>query len=106
MIAIRMYCRQVRQMRPVILGKTGRFISVVFCTLLPLAPLQVQGAVAQGTGSAEVVNPAELDTASLLVAAVAGATGRGGPSRTEQQVQPEVSLLSAPGVTWLNIDYD
>jgi len=88
------------------LGKRGIIIFGVICTQLALAPVQVQGAVAQGRSTAEVVNPAALDTASLLATAAAGATGRGGAGQTVQQVQPEVSLLTVNGVAWLYIDYN
>ena len=93
-------------MRPARLRKTGRFILGVICTLLALVPHQVQGAVAQERCAAEVVNPAALDTASLLATALAGATGRGGAGQAVPLVEPEVSLLTVQGVTWLNIDYN
>jgi hypothetical protein len=93
-------------MRPAKSGKTGSLVIGAICTLLSLAPVQVQGAVAQGRCAAEVVNPAALDTASLLATAVAGMTGREGAVPRLQEVQPEVSLLTVQGVTSLNIDYN
>lgn len=96
----------MRPVRPARFAHRGSFTLGVVCTLLALVPVQAQGAVAQGRVVAEVMNPAALDTASLLEAVLAGATRRGGAGQTAPQVQPEVRLLSIQGVTWLNIDYD
>jgi len=93
-------------MRPATLRKTGSLGIGVIWTLLTLAPVQVQGAVALGRCAAEVVNPAALDTASLLATAVAGMRGRGATGPTVQEVQPELSLLTVQGVTSLSFDYN
>jgi hypothetical protein len=106
MVAITNLLHAGAKMRPVKLGKSGSLVFSVICTLLSLAPVQVQGALAQGRCAAEVVNPAALDTENLLVTAVAGMTGRSGASPTVQEVQPEVSLLTVQGATSLHIDYN
>jgi hypothetical protein len=93
-------------MRPARIGKAGSFSIGLICSILAFAPVQVQGAEAQARVVAEVMNPAALDTASLLATVTAGAPGRLGAGQTVQQVEPEVSIQAVQGVTWLNIDFN
>ena len=70
------------------------------------APPVAQGAEAHAWASAELVDPAIIDTSKLLGAAAAD-SGDPPPDHVgAQQVEPEVKLVVEAGVAFLTIDYN
>jgi hypothetical protein len=78
----------------------------MICGLILLTPARVQGAVAHATTSAEVINPAMIDTSKMLAAAAAGEAGPSSEKTAAKLAQPEVKAVIVDGVTFLSIDYN
>ena len=81
-------------------------IGAIWMLLSACAPPQVQAAVAQGRACAEVINPAVVDSSSLLAKAEAEGNGTATPIQAAQLIRPEVRLITDKGVSWLSIDYN
>ena len=86
---------------------TGIAIGAVCLHLIAMGV--AQAAVVQGRASAEVINPATVDSAGLLAAARAQAEG--GPvvavaNSAALQARPEVRVVTVKGVFLLSIDYN
>lgn len=71
------------------------------------APDPVQAAVAHARASAEVLNPAAIDSSQILADAAPESPAKTSETAVARQpIQPEVKIVTAEGVTWLSIDYN
>ena len=79
------------------------FVSLLLCAA---SPAPVQAAAARVGASAEVINPAVIDSSRMLAEATAEPTAKCDAGPTEVEIRPEVKLVNREGVTWLSIDYN
>jgi len=78
--------------------------AIWLCCLL--APTQLRAAATRVQARAEVVAPATVDSAGMLAAAAAQPSGPPPAGEGNQQVRPEIRLVSVAGVTRLTVDYN
>ena len=71
-----------------------------------VAPPRARGAEAHATASAELIDPAQIDTSKLLGDAAAEAAAPPPEPAAVHHVEPEVKLSVEAGVTSLRIDYN
>jgi len=83
----------------------GVLVAAIWLLGLP-APAGVEAAVAQARASAEVINPAVIDTVKIMADAATDAAEKSTGKTEAKQVQPEVKVSVVDGVTVLTIDYN
>jgi hypothetical protein len=81
-------------------------LAVMIWMLSVAAPASVEAGVAHARASAEVIDPAVIDTVKIMADAAADAAEQSAGKTDAKQVQPEGKISVLDGVTVLTIDYN